>query len=1103
MGKKVLLFLACMLMTASMAFAQQDVTGTVIDSDTGEPLVGAAVKVEGTTLGTLTDINGKFTLKNLPKSAKMVVVSFMGMNTVKAYIKPHMAVTLTSNSADMDEVMVVAYGTATKSSFTGSATVIGSEQIEALQSTNALDALTGHVAGVELFNPTGDPTNNNPSVRVRGIGSINAGTSPLIILDGSPYGGDMNTINTNDIESLTVLKDAAANALYGSRGANGVIVITTKKGKSGAGAKVNFDAKWGCNSRAQRQYETLSNPAQYYESYYNSLYNYATSKNMSSMEANSWANANMTSENGYGLGYNVFNVPEGQKLIGTNGKLNPNATLGRLQSFDGQDYWLTPDNWMDEAYSKGFRQEYNFNVSNAYEKGNFYASFGYLNNEGITRNSGYESLNGRLKGELQAKDWLRIGANVAFTHYNGQQMDEDGKSNSSGNVFAAASQIAPIYPVYMRDANGAIMQDANGITMYDWGGKAGSWYGLNRPYLSNSNALQAAFLDTNSFEGNAVNATGTAEIRFLKDFKFSSTNNVSLDESRSTGVTNPYYGSYASSNGIVSKVHGRLYSFNLQQLLSWNHTYGKNDIDVMVGHESYNRTSYSLSASKSNMFDPTNTELAGAVTNGSMNSFKSNYNNEGYFARAQYNWDQKYFASASFRRDASSRFHKDNRWGNFYSVGAAWLMNKESWLSDVKWINMLKLKASYGEQGNDQIDYDLFIDTYDIVSSNGAPAAVPHSKGNKDITWEKNANLNAGVEFEFFKSRLNGSIEYFYRKTSDMLFSFPLPSSFGFTSYRANVGDMRNNGIEIALDGDVFRKKNFTWNIGANLTHYKNKITSLPEQRKTTTTFDGVEGYASGNFFLGEGISMYSFYMPEYAGIYTENTWNQTGDAAYDPSKAGMSMWYTTTYKKDGNGDVIKDAKGQNVPEGRILTTNYSDANDYIVGCMVPKLFGGFNTTVKLYGFDLTADFAYQLGGKVLDSDYQMFMGCFTSDGSKGNNIHKDMLNAWSPQNTGSDIPRNQFGDKDANGLSSRFLTSANYLSLQNLSFGYTLPSSILSKAKIDKVRIYLNCSNVWLWSARRGLDPRTSMISTSYGSSNASYYSTVRTISAGASVTF
>lgn len=1108
MGKKILMFLACVMMSAGLAFAQQLVTGTVIDSETGEPLVGATVKVKGTTQGALTDMDGKFTLKNLPAKGGTLVISCMGMKPVEVHAKAKMNISMEPVSTDLQDVMVVAYGTATKASFTGSAAKIGEQQIEQLQSSNALEAVNGHVAGVEMFNPTGDPTNNNPTIRVRGITSINAGTSPLIVLDGTPYSGDMNTINTNDIESLTVLKDAAANALYGARGANGVIVITTKKGKAGQGAKVTLDAKWGSNSRAQRQYKVLSEPGLYYEQYYAGLKNYAVNKlGYTDVQAHMWANNNLTSTNGYGLGYNVYNVPEGQTLIGTNGRLNPKATLGRVVNYGGTDYMMTGDNWLDEAYHNGLRQEYNVRVTDASERGNFLASFGYLNNEGIVDNSNFTRFNGRLKADLQAKSWLKVGANMSYTHYSADNVNDDGTSNSSGNVFAFASQVAPIYNLYLRDAQGNKMVDKNGFTMYDYGGKNGSWMGIDRPLQPGSNAIQDQILNKQGSEGNAATANGFAEVRIAKDFKITSTNTVTLDESRGTSFTNPYYGQYAASNGMLSKGHVRNFTYAFQQLGNWGHVYGKHDVDVMIGHESYYDKYYTLSASKSNMFDPTNMELAGAVTEQSSNSYTTEYNNEGYFGRAQYNFAQKYFGSFSFRRDGSSRFHPDNRWGNFFSVGAAWVLSEESFLKDIKPIDFLKLKFSYGEQGNDNIPNYLYTNTYSIVNSVGGPAAKPARMGNKDITWEKGGNLNVGVDFELFKSRLNGTIEYFWRKTSDMLFQFSLPTSFGYTSYYDNVGDMKNSGIEITLDGTIIKTKDVKWDLGVNLTHYKNHISMLPDEKKTTVTPEGYKGYANGNFFLGEGLSMYSYYMPEYAGVYNKNTWQMTNDTKYDASKDGLSMWYTTGYqmttKADGTREVVKDTNGEMVESGkRATTTDHSDAKDYIVGHMLPKVYGGFNTRIEFFGVDVSADFAYQLGGKVYDSQYASFMAPATSK-AKGSNIHEDVLKSWSVGNQGSNLPRYQFGDEDAGALSSRFLTKANYLNLQNLSVGYTLPANITRKAKIEKARVYMNASNVWLWSARRGLDPRTAMINSDYGSSNASYYSTVRTISAGVNVTF
>lgn len=998
-------------------------------------------------------------------SAKTLVISYIGMQTVEVPVKPSVKVFLKSNTELLDEVMVVAYGTAKKSAFTGSATVVGSEEIGKIQSSNVANALTGKVAGVQLNTSSGQPGATTPSIRVRGISSINAGNDPLIILDGAPYDGDLNNISSQDIESMTVLKDAASNALYGARGANGVIIITTKKGTAGQ-ARVTVDAKWGSNSRATQDYNYIKSPAQYYEMYYGALKSYfVNEQGMTDAAAHVSANTNMLTSGDYGLGYNAYTIPQGQYLIGTNGKLNPNATLGNVVNYNGQDYMIMPDNWLDEAYSHGLRQEYNVSVSAGTDKSSFYASISYLNNEGITAKSDYERLTGRLKADYQVKDWLKFGANMSYTHFDANSLGEDGASNSSGNIFAYATQIAPIYPLYVRDGQGNIMKDSNGLTVYDFGNNNA---GMSRPFLSGGNAYAANLLDTNNAEGNAMTATGFAEVRFLKDFKFTWTSGVAIDETRSTSFTNPYYGQYASSNGIPSKAHTRNLSYNHQQLLNWKRSFGSNNLEVMLGHESYRYKYYYLYAGKSNVFDPTNTELAGAITENGSNSYVTDYNTEGYFARLQYDFAEKYFLSGSYRRDASSRFHPDNRWGNFWSAGAAWIISKEDFF-DVDWVDMLKVKASYGSQGNDNIGNYLYVNTYTIVNAGGSPAANPSTMGNKDITWETNGNFNAGFDFELFKGRLSGTVEYFFRKTSDMLFSFPLPPSFGYKSYYANVGDMTNQGIEAEFNATAIKTNDFTWDINLNLTHYKNKISYLPEERKTMVV-DGVPGYSSGNYYYGEGEPLFTYRIKKYAGV----------------AEDGQALYYKSV--KDENGNVI----------GQETTTKYDDADYYLCGSALPDVYGGFGTSFSYKGFDLSADFTYQIGGLVYDSDYAGLMAPPTAS-SKGTNFHADLLNAWTPENTSSNIPRFQFGDNYATASSDRFLTKASYLSLQNINFGYTLPANVTRNVGIEKVRVYLTADNVWVWSKRQGLDPRQSIS----GSVTNSYYAPMRTISGGITLTF
>ncbi len=1078
MKKLFLLLLTVLSISLCVSAQTRTVKGIVVYSGDQEPLPGATIIPVGGGNGVATDIEGKFTLE-VPAKVTKLKVSYVGMvEQLVAITSGEMRIEMTNSENNLDEVMVVAYGTAKKSTYTGSAAVVKADDINKVQTSNAVNALSGKVSGVQLNNASGQPGANDPTILIRGISSINAGSQPLYIVDGAPYDGDLNNISSQDIESMTVLKDAASNALYGARGANGVIVITTKKGKLGD-AKVTLDAKWGANTRATQDYNTIKDPAQYYEMYYGALKGYyVNTLGYSEAAAHVATNSNMTGNGSYGLGYNVYNVPEGQYLIGTDGKLNPNATLGNYVDYkDGQQYLLMPDNWLDEAYKTSLRQEYNLSITGGAERSSFYASLSYLDNVGISANSDFERFTGRLKADYQVKDWLKVGANMSYTHFDANSLGEDGASNSSGNIFAYATRIAPIYPLYIRDGHGNIMTDDNGFTMYDFG--TGDNAGHQRMLLSGANPYAENQLNTDNYEGNAFTANGFFEIKFLKDFKFTWNSGVTVDETRSNAFTNPYYGQYASSNGMSYKYHTRSVAQNHQQLLTWGRQFGKHYVDAMIGHEYYLRDYYYLYASKTNFLDPNNNELAGGISENGSNSYTTKYNTEGYFGRAQYDYDGKYFASVSFRRDASSRFHPDNRWGNFWSAGAAWNIAREEFVT-AEWLDLLKFKASYGEQGNDNIGNYLYTNTFDIVNSNGNPAAVPSMMGNKDITWETQGNFNTGIDFGMWNGRFSGTVEYFYRKTTDMLFSFPLPPSFGFSSYYANIGDMRNSGVELELQGTPILTRDFSWNLRLNLTHYKNKITYLPEERRTMEC-DGVEGYSSGSYYYGEGISLYTFYMHQYAGVDEE----------------GNSTWYKNQPRVDKDGNPVYDKFGNQIIE-KVPTNDYSEADYYLCGTALPDVYGGFGTTLTYKGFDLSVDFGYQIGGQVYDGDYASFMSSPTAR-SKGSNFHADLLNAWSSENKGSNIPRFQFGDEYTASSSDRFLTDASYLSLNNINFGYTLPNSWTRKIRMEKVRVYFSADNVWVWSQRQGLDPRQSIT----GGATSSYYAPIRTLSGGLTVTF
>ena len=1077
--KLLKLILPCLiLMAATVAQAQNlTVTGVVTDSSTGEPVPFASFRIDGTMTGGMTDLDGIYSIE-VPANG-VLIFSSIGYKdtTVPVAGKAQHNVLLTPETQMLEETIVVAFGTATKESFTGSATVVKSEDIAKTQSSDVTRALEGMVAGVQMTTSSGS-LGSSPSIQIRGTSSISAGTAPLYIVDGVPYSGDMNNLNTADIESMTVLKDAASNALYGARGANGVIMITTKKAKKGD-ATVNVDAKWGLNTKALKSYDYIKDPKLYYEAHYNALYNYyRLEQGMSDTDANLKAAANVAGPSDVGgLGYLTYTVPEDQNIIGTNGKFNPNATFGRRVLYKGQYYWLQPDDWMAESYKNSIRQEYNVSASGSPGGAQLFASFGYLNNKGLIQGEDMQRYTARVRMDYQIKDWMKIGMNAAYSNFDWN----NGNGSGTGNVFSFASNVAPVYPVYLRDGSGKIMYDDLGYKIYDYGNGANAGY--VRPYAANSNALQELWLNVGNSEGNAINGTSYVEIKFLKDFTFTFNAGVGVDETRSTSIQNMYYGQFATNGGLISKTHGRQFYLSLQQLLSWNKTFGQgHNVTVLLGHETYTSTSVSVSASKSNMFSMGNTELNGAVIDGqSASSAKSVYNNEGFFTRAQYDFQNRIFLSASYRLDASSRFHPDNRWGSFWSLGGGWLLDKEPWFPRTPWLGMLKAKASIGSQGNDNISDFLYTDMYSITNSDGEIAIKRATIGNKDITWETNTNFNAGFDFEMFRGRLNGSIEYFYRLTSDMLYYVTIPISYGFAGYYDNIGDMRNSGIEFAVNGNILRTDDFSWDAYFNFTHFTNKIIRLPDAHKTRT-IDGYSGYASGNKFVGEGLPLNTFLMPKYAGVDKTN---------------GLPMWYMEAYELNEDGERVKDANGNDIYLGRKTTTNYSEATDYLCDDPTPDLYGGFGTSFSWRGFDVSASFTYSIGGLTYDGGYAGYMA--PPGGTVGSNYHEDVLKAWTPENKNSDIPRFVYNDQNINGSSDRFLVPASYLNFQNAQIGYSFPARMLAKANINRLRTYVTCDNIAYWSYRTGLDPRQSLS----GSTSAENYSPVRTISFGINLTF
>ncbi|MBR3455600.1 MAG: TonB-dependent receptor [Bacteroidaceae bacterium] len=1102
MRKRLWLFIAACLMTVSMAFAQHTITGKVIDKSTGEPVIGATVLVKGTPNGAATDLNGAFTIKDVPQHGAVLRVTYVGMLPTEVAAKNGIRILMEPSEKSLDEVMVVAYGTMKKSSFTGSAAEVKAEDIEHHIATNVTSALAATTAGVQMTSNNGDPASESQTVLVRGISSIYASNSPLIILDGMPYDGVLSNINPQDVESMTVLKDAAASAIYGARGANGVILITTKKGRP-QDAEIHFDARWGSNSRAVPQYDVIDNPAEYYETAYRQLYNdYIYGGNTESY-AHKMASARLLDENNGGLGYLVYTVPEGESLIGTNFKLNPNATLGYS---DGQ-YYYKPDDWYDETIHNSFRQEYNFSISGANDRFNYYASVGLLDHNGIVDQSGYKRYTGHSNVDYQVKKWLKVGVQLNYTHADFEQPDYTTTSwASSGNLFYLVNNIGPIYPLYVRNADGSIKQDSNGLTVYDSGQT-----NQHRPSTV-GNPVRDNQYDRSQNYRDMFTGNWSAIITPIEGLTLTARIGVNSDNRRRNQLYSTF-GNAASTDGAADATHIRQFSVNNQYLGNYNTDFGTkgvHNMDVLLGYEQYKYKYQYTYAYNTNLYNPTIGEVGNAYGPGVMkdvNSFTNNYMIEGIFGRAQYDFNEKYFVSTSIRSDASSHFAKGHRWGTFYSFGAAWNIAKEKFMQELDWIDLLKLKASYGEQGNDDLasaDYpyfpyeNIYGITYD--DANKAYSKTLKQLGNEDLTWEKNRNFNVGIDFGFWKSRLSGSIEFFTRTTSDMLFYLNQPASSGYGSLQKpiNVGSVRNTGLELQLNGTPFRSKNFTWDINFNLTHYRNKIRSLHE----SVADEGIKG---SYYIRRVGGSLYEAYVYKYAGIYGEN--NYPEGSTYDSSNDGRPLYYyqKTNTKTDDAGNVVKDANGDPVTyETREKTLNFSDADQYDDGDILPKVQGGFGMTFKVYDFDLSFQWGFQYGGRFYDSAYQALM--HTSDQAIGSAWHKDALKAWSADNKNTNIPRLENDYSIGQSAVDRFYINSDYISLNNISLGYTLPKILTSRIGIESLRVYVAGENMFVLSARKGLDPRWSFGlgsytgGTGYASGN---YSAMRSVTAGISLSF
>jgi TonB-linked SusC/RagA family outer membrane protein len=1047
--RKFLTLMMGLFVLSVQLFAQNRTISGRITDNAGNGVPNASVVVKGTNLGTTTSENGNFSI-SVPSTAKTLVVSYVGFTTQEISIGSKTSIDVQlAPEGDLETVTVtVPYGTVQKKNFTGSEVTLGSKTINKQQVTSVTRALEGQVAGVTATNGGGAP-GTGAAIQIRGIGSVNAGSGPLYVLNGVPYDGSISAISTDDIESVTVLKDAAAAALYGARAANGVIMITTKKGRKGK-ATTSVTMRQGFMSRGIPEYDRV-NTQQYYELFWEAYRNSYVAQGDSPAVAGQKASNVLTSSSG--LVYNAYNVPGATLVDPTTGKLNPNAQL------------LWEDSWEDALFRTALRTNANLNVSGASDKSDYYLSAGYLNEEGIVKFSGYKRYNLRLNVNTAATNWLNTGINMDGAVARRDDVPSGGTATT--NPFYFTRQMGPIYPVWQRNpTTGAFIFDSTtGGNKLDWGTPEQMG---TRPYAGRSNLLGSLDLDdrfSNIFNGN-VNTY--AEIKFLRDFSLKGSLGVNYYSTNNTTYQNNQYGDAAPTvpggpnGGRSTKSGDRQISLTGNQVLSWDRGFGAHNIRALVGHENYKYDYNFVSANASGFLFPGRTELTDGIAPFSpASSGITTHRIESYFSNINYDYDQKYLLQASYRTDGSSRFAEDVRWGKFYSASAGWRISNENFMSDLKWLNEMKLRISYGEQGNESIGLYYPYRTYYDAGTNGTAVVFtpPSRPTNEDIQWETNKNLNIGVDFTVLKNRLQGTFDWFSRKSDNLLFDVPLPPSSGYTSFWQNIGTMKNTGVELTLGYTAIQAKNFNWRVDLNLTKVKNELVSLPPNQRAN-------GIISGTKKLMEGSDIFAFWLPEFAGV----------DAA-----TGDALYYRDVTGADGK------------PTGeRTVTSTWSRATYYFHGSAIPDFQGGITNNFNFKNFELSflATFAY--GGLFYDGNYASIM----HRGSAGTHLHADALNRWQKPGDMTNVPRLQNAIAGNDGASSRWLVDGSYLNIKNITLSYTLPSALSNRMHLGGLSVFANVDNAHLFTAKKGMDPQRSFAGTADAT-----YTPYRTVNFGVNV--
>lgn len=1089
--KRLSMMLAGLFLSVGMALAQTTVTGTVVSYEDNEPIIGATIQVVGNAgIGTITDYDGNFTLE-VPEGMKTLRITYVGMEPLEVAVSTKtLKIQLRNDVHTLDEVVVVAYGTQKKTSLTGSIQEVKSDAIEMRPTTSVASALEGSVTGVQVNSTVGAP-GEDPQIRIRGVGTVNGSSSPLYILDGVPYSGSISDLNPQDIESMSVLKDAASAALYGNRASNGVILITTKKGKQGK-MNITFDVKQGTYSRGIAEYDRLG-AREWMEAQWLNMKNNRMAAGDDAATAGAYASKHLIADR---LQLNIFDKAD-EALFTADGKLVSDA---RIKGTYGEDL-----DWYKQAIGHGYRQEYNFNANGATEKSDYLVSLGYLDEQGYLKTSGFDRLSARLSANIQPAEWLKVGVSLNATHQNFNA--GYGTGNANTNPFNFCRKISPIYPVHAHNlTTGEYYLDGMGNLMYD----GGSYIDPDGQVVNTRNQYPDRHiiwenqLNTDKIIRNTVNSIAYANIILPYNFTLSLKGSLNLSNDSENKYYSAVIGDGKANNGRLRRTDVRQKNYTFQQQLHWRQEFGVHSVDALLGHESYKLTRNYMASGKDSEIVPNLTNLLNFTQFAQLYDYNDNYALESYLGRVRYGYDSRYNIEFSFRRDGSSRFAKNARWGNFWSTGASWVISNEKFMKQYDWVNYLKLRADYGEVGNDSgsgLYGYMALYQQDVHAGKGAYyiSQLP----NEDLKWETGQSWGVAIEGRLF-NKLNFNVEYFDRRNKDLIFNVYNPLSAGATDTTTpqsvttmNLGTISNHGVEISGDMDVYKSKNWSVNVGASITFEKNKVVKLPEQNR--------DGIIDGTKKIVEGMDRYQFYTYTWEGVNTKNGLSlyKFNDDEYFFTDGG------TTYGNPAGAEITGSQKNAVVV---IDGTPYSYLTTYgkreFHGSAMPTAYGSFNFSVSYKAFSLYTLFTYQLGGKVMDSNYQLLMNSQSTPTA----LHKDVLKGWTAEQATatdaidrngvpmlSDVPVIVSGlEADLNSTSSRWLTSASYLILKNINLSYQLPKELVRKAGIENVMLTLTCENLFTLTARKGMNPQQNFAGT-----QSATFVTPRIFSAGVNIKF